>query len=309
MERGEFLRHLKSLTQLKAKRADLRFELETARVLAGVERRGDLSIRSVCASSESASKAVTIPVKQLPLLPAAGYALRRRQPTGIQGRNGAKDFMTDMIEKVRAKITQKSRLYIHNDLSNAAFHFKETIDAKEAAEDRMGITYEYMACAMMLAFTFEAKLNFMGWKLIPDWKEFQPFYDKAEQVFERLGLELDWTNRPLSSLKEMKRFRDMIAHGKPIVIERDEIVVMKAEELDRRVSLKSPWQDGCTPHLVNLASDDLAVIWHRMLEASGLEIFDTMTSGEGGVLFIEKVMEPAATTTKQNPSSPSPSTS
>jgi hypothetical protein len=59
--------------------------------------------------------------------------------------------MTDMIEKVRAQITQKSRLYIHNDLSNAAFHFKETVDAMEADGDRMGITYEYMACAMMHA--------------------------------------------------------------------------------------------------------------------------------------------------------------
>jgi hypothetical protein len=210
--------------------------------------------------------------------------------------------MTEMIEKVRARVTQKSRLYIHNDLSNAAFHFKGTIDAKEATDDRAGITFEYMACAVMLAFTFEAKINFMGWKLIPGWKEFQSFHDKADQVFAKLGLELDWGKRPYSSLLAMKRFRDEIAHGKPIVIERDEIVVMKAEELDRRMSLKSPWQDGCTPHLVNLASDDLAVVWHRMLDASGLEIFDTISSGEGGLLFIEKVMESAVTPTKQNPS-------
>jgi hypothetical protein len=39
-----------------------------------------------------------------------------------------------------------------------------------------------------------------------------------------------------------------------------------------------------------------------MLEASGLEIFDTMTSGEGGVLFIEKVMEPTTATGNQTPS-------
>jgi hypothetical protein len=206
--------------------------------------------------------------------------------------------MTDMIEKVRAKITQKGRLYIHNDLSNAAFHFKETVDKMEAEETRRGITFEYMACAMMIAFTFEAKINFMGWKLIPGWKEFQPFYDKADQVFEKLGLELDWGKRPYSSLQAMKRFRDLIAHGKPITFERNEIVVMKAEELERQLSLKNPWQDGCTPHLVNLASDDLDVVWHRMLEASGLEIFDTMTSGDGAVMFIEKIMEPASTPTK-----------
>jgi hypothetical protein len=200
--------------------------------------------------------------------------------------------MTDLIEKVRARITQTARLYIHNDLSMAARHFKENIDAKEDGSDsRGGKTYEYMACAVMIAFTFEAKINFMGWKLIPKWREFQNFYDKADQVFAKLGLELDWSKRPYSSLLAMKRFRDEIAHGKPLVVERDEIVVMKAADLDRRLDLTGKWQDSCRPHDVNLACDDLDVVWHRMLEASGLEIFDTMTSGEGGILFIEKILE------------------
>jgi hypothetical protein len=95
--------------------------------------------------------------------------------------------MTDRIEKVRARITQTARLYIHNDLSTAALHFKDNIDAKESGEDaRGGKTYEYMACAVMLAFTFEAKVNFLGWKLIPEWKEFQSFYDKVDQVFKKI---------------------------------------------------------------------------------------------------------------------------
>jgi hypothetical protein len=210
----------------------------------------------------------------------------------IHDHNGAEEAMTDRIEKVRARITQTKRLYIHNDLSTAALHFKDNIDAKENGDDRRGgKTYEYMACAVMLAFTFEAKINFMGWKLIPEWREFQSFHDKADQVFAKLGLELDWGKRPYSSLLAMKRFRDEIAHGKPLVVQRDEIVVMKAEELDRRVDLTGKWQDGCQPHDVNLACDDLDVVWHRMLDASGLEILDTISGGEGGILFIEKIVE------------------
>src|SRR5229473_741141 len=210
--------------------------------------------------------------------------------------------MTDRIEKVRARITQTSRLYIHNDLSMAALHFKDNIDAKESGEDgRGGKTYEYMACAVMLAFTFEAKVNFLGWKLIPEWKEFQPFYDKVDQVFKKLGLELDWGKRPYSSILAMKRFRDEIAHGKPLVIKSDEIVTMKAEELDRRVDLTGKWQEGCQPHTVNLACDDINVIWRRMLEASGLEILDTISSGEGGILFIEKVVEGGEPTSVAEP--------
>src|SRR6266851_4430915 len=138
--------------------------------------------------------------------------------------------MTDRLEKVRARMTQTARFYIHNDLSMAALHFKDNIDAKESGEDaRGGKTYEYMACAVMLAFTFEAKVNFLGWKLIPE------------------------------------------------------------------------WQEGCQPHTVNLACDDINVIWRRMLEASGLEILDTISSGEGGILFIEKVVEGGEPTSVAEP--------
>jgi hypothetical protein len=39
------------------------------------------------------------------------------------------------------------------------------------------------------------------------------------------------------------------------------------------------------------AYDDVETIWKELLEQSKLSIFDTMTSGEGGITFIEKVIE------------------
>jgi hypothetical protein len=148
-----------------------------------------------------------------------------------------------------------------------------------------------MACAIMLAFTFEAKINFLGWKLIQQWKEFQPFEDKAKQVFEALKLEVDWTKRPYLSIDNMKNFRNTVAHGKPQVIERDEVVTMKPEELDRRIDLSGEWEKACTHEAVTQAYEDLDVVWKQMLEKSGLKLFDTMTHGEGGISFIEKVVE------------------
>src|SRR4051794_3118829 len=91
-------------------------------------------------------------------------------------------------EKVRVRVQATSRIYIHNDLSNAAFHFKESIARRLAANDRSGITFEYMAWAIMLAFTFEAKINFLGWKLIIDWKEFQRFDEKVKQILGKLEI-------------------------------------------------------------------------------------------------------------------------
>lgn len=143
----------------------------------------------------------------------------------------------------------------------------------------------------MLAFTFEAKINFMGWKLIEDWKELQRFDGKVKQVLEKLAIQPDWKSRPFLSLQRMKDFRDTVAHGKPQVIEKDEVVVMTPEELDRRVDLSGEWEKACTSEILAEADEDLDKVWKLMLDKSELSIFDTMTHGEGGISFIEKVVE------------------
>jgi hypothetical protein len=195
------------------------------------------------------------------------------------------------MEKIRARVQATKRVFIHNDLSNAAFHFKKSVEAKIKDPNAIGITFDYMAMAIMLAFTFEAKINFMGWKFIQDWKEFQPFPEKVKQVYTALKMSPDTTKRPYSSLENMKRFRDMVAHGKPQVIERDEVVVMKAEDLDRHVDLSGEWERACAPELVMQAYEDLDTVWKEMLTKSGLQLWDTMTTGDGGISFIVKVIE------------------
>src|SRR5690349_10913852 len=108
------------------------------------------------------------------------------------------------MEIIKVRRQQHNRIYVHNDLSNAAFHFKELIEKKLTAGDRVGIAYDYMACVLMLAFAFEAKINFLGSKLIDKWKERQPFNDKLDEVLATLKLDVDWTKRPWSSVKGLK---------------------------------------------------------------------------------------------------------
>jgi hypothetical protein len=42
---------------------------------------------------------------------------------------------------VKAKITQKKNVYVHNDLSQSAFYFKALIERKLADGNRDGIAY------------------------------------------------------------------------------------------------------------------------------------------------------------------------
>jgi hypothetical protein len=79
--------------------------------------------------------------------------------------------MDKVMEKRLARHKGYKNVYVHNDLAGAAYHFKGVIESKLAANDRKGIAYDYMACLLMLAFTFEAQINFLGLKLISNWKE------------------------------------------------------------------------------------------------------------------------------------------
>lgn len=195
------------------------------------------------------------------------------------------------MEKIRARHQGNKSIYVHNDLSNAAHHFKEQIESKLRISARKGIAFDHMACLMTLAFTFEAKANFLGHKLVSRWKERQPFNDKLATILDHLNVEPDWSTRPYSSILRMKNFRDSIAHGKPVEIEFDEEVVFSEEEVDRKIDLDGEWVEFCSNENVFNTYDDIEEIWQDLIERSSLQLFDTITHGSSGLTFIEKFVE------------------
>jgi hypothetical protein len=98
-----------------------------------------------------------------------------------------------------------------------------------------------------------------------------------------------WKVRPYSSIEGLRLFRNSIARGKPVEIKHDEAIEVPAAELDKRIDLSGEWEQACTPEKLSEASDDLEEIWRDLLERSGLSIWDTMTTGEGGITLIEKI--------------------
>ncbi|WP_137821583.1 hypothetical protein [Pseudomonas sp. D(2018)] len=70
---------------------------------------------------------------------------------------------------VRKEVQKK--IYIHNDLANAANHLRKRVEENEATDNHEGISLDIMACLTMLAFTFESRLNFIGAKTVDSWNE------------------------------------------------------------------------------------------------------------------------------------------
>jgi hypothetical protein len=186
----------------------------------------------------------------------------------------------------------KKNIYVHNDLSNAAFHFKKSVEERLKENNREGIAFEVMACLSMLAFSFEARVNFLGAKLLKDkWRERQVFNNKVGQVFNKLNLGLNEEERPYTSIEKLKKFRDSIAHGKPCSIEVDEVVEVNEDAIEDVVDLTAGWEEFCDESLMAEIYEDMDELWKLMLSSSGLELFDTITHGSGGVTLIEKITD------------------
>lgn len=201
-----------------------------------------------------------------------------------------------MEKKIKARVQKSKRVFVHNDLSQAAMYHNGIIQEKLSKGSRDAIMYDGMACAVMVAFTFEANVNFMGFELneagkLPDWKERESFMEKLKKVFGALGIPVELDKRPLKSMERMKTLRDTLAHGKPVYAEYDEVLIGAPEEIDLfgGGGLSAGWETECKPEVVKQAREDLEDLWKLMIQKSGLNLWDTMTSGDGGITFIAHV--------------------
>lgn len=194
------------------------------------------------------------------------------------------------LKKLRVQKTAKKHIHIHNDISNTAHHLKSRIEEMEAAGDKHGMALEITACLVMLAFTFESRLNFIGEQKVVDFKERRVFDKKVEIVLKALGLEPDFSVRPYSSIKELKSFRDTIAHGKPDTIEVDETLDFQSGTNYDDFDLRGDWEAFLTIDFMRQCSDDIDQIWSEWVATAEIELHQTLTYGEYSISLIEEPM-------------------
>ncbi len=189
--------------------------------------------------------------------------------------------------RMEVELERSVKDYIHNDIANAAHHLMKTIEARLEKDDRDGIFLDMMAALTMIAFAVEANLNFIGDRVVEDWKERQSGEKKWAQVLEKLGIEADYTQRPFSTMEELRKFRDTLAHGKPRVLDEKETAIGTYDELYATNDLKSrsPWEAYVTLESVQAGYDDMNEIWNLMLEKAGIKLYDTLSGWSGGMTY------------------------
>jgi hypothetical protein len=66
------------------------------------------------------------------------------------------------MAKMRVHLKAHRHIYIHNDIGNAAFYFKNRVNERIAKGERDGVGLEIIAGLTLLAFEVEARFNFIG---------------------------------------------------------------------------------------------------------------------------------------------------
>ncbi|MHA6265001.1 hypothetical protein ACXYMO_17515 [Arenibacterium sp. CAU 1754] len=157
---------------------------------------------------------------------------------------------------------------------------------KFSEEKRTGVGYDMTACLLFSAFSIEAKINFVGWKVLEKgWPERANLREKIDLLNEILGLDLNWGTKPLQTLAKLKKFRDTIAHGKPEIVDETKVVKVEPEVWD---ALKGQWEAVINENFVADCRNAEKELWDLMLEKADIPEHQTLTHGGHSLAFIRE---------------------
>lgn len=200
--------------------------------------------------------------------------------------------------RIRALLEIDNADLIHNDLANAAFHFTERVRKAIEAGEREGVGHDMMAALTMTAFAYEAYLNFVGNAAIEHWDERQSLWKKERQILESLGLEWKENERPRSTTRELRDFRDVLAHGKPVLTKQTQEAEGTDSDLQTLLrNYKPEWETKLDPDFVSRAYEDVEAMWRAMLQAGQINVIETISHGSRTITFLAYAESPKSDAT------------
>ena len=174
---------------------------------------------------------------------------------------------------------------------NAAFHYKEEIETSIREENNKGLTFKAMSCLIFSAFSLEANVNFIAYKIFDNWDdhERESLEEKLKLICDEIGVDFNKEKRPFQTVTLLVRFRNSLAHGKP-----DSVSVEKEfiGDLNKVEEFKYPlasWEEYCTSENAINAFKDVNIIWHEMLIKAGIKVMETLSGGSSVASWKEAV--------------------
>lgn len=213
---------------------------------------------------------------------------------------------------VRVRMENKVTDYPHNDIADAALHFRERLAKAFLDKDRAdGIFLDMIGLITMTAFALEGYVNFIGDRLIEKsvkdksraadcWQTFErkPTKDKIKAICKMTGIEIDWNKQPYLTVGELNDLRNMFAHPKP---HRPKVEEWEAvgtdDELKRQLrSYKPEYEERLTREFAQRAYEDVEQIWQELLAGAGIDRYKTFSGGSQGFSLLARVNEDGSET-------------
>ena len=186
-----------------------------------------------------------------------------------------------------ATLEYEGQELIHNDLISSAFNLKQRIEIMMESGDMEGIGLDIMAAVTMTAFAYEAYLNFVGFKIIPEFVEFQNGKKKRNQIMAKLGIDWNDDTRPFSTINRLIEARDIMAHGKPYSVKNQWEAIGTHSELEEQIrSYRDGFESKIDYDLLRDAYDDVEHVWNMMLRHANISEFETFDRRMSGITFI-----------------------
>ena len=208
--------------------------------------------------------------------------------------------MSDQQEQplIRALVTNDVIDFPHNDLENAAWFLHQRVKRGFENKERPdGIFLDMIALVTMISFALEGYANALGWQWLRDdpkeWKAFEwsRVAKKIETLAARYGLAIDWSQRPFSTVEPLVALRNMFAHPKAApAADRERILVGRHNDFVKLLRDHKPeYERLLTWDFADQAYEDVDAIWHRLLDASGLNPFHLQSGGSQGVELLAHI--------------------
>jgi len=118
-----------------------------------------------------------------------------------------------------ARVKTKRTINTHVVLWTAAWNALD-----QATDNIEGSYWNSMSVSLYCAFTLEAYFNHIGPAQFTDWETIERKLrpgDKLRKINKKLGLAPDFGKRPWQTFTHLFKFRDDLAHGKPVTLETD----------------------------------------------------------------------------------------
>lgn len=160
--------------------------------------------------------------------------------------------------QVKIEVKREVRAYVE-------FWYTSTRLLEMTNEVKQGQYHLVMGSLVFTAFALEAFLNHAGEKVFSCWKDLERLSpkEKLNVVSEKIGLRINYGVRPWQLMNELFQFRNDIAHGKNVNLERLEEKSLTSYGIDpslQHYNAETRWEKYCTKENAERARSEVRAI-------------------------------------------------